>query len=114
MIEAFEVTANAWTSKLAGAAQTIRDNDLSRLSIIAAGVTASGDDLHRQIVATNLDLSVLELQPFCMGLIAALTKHGRESALIRLYELLDRYQPRVELVNQYVQDLIDAGLAERP
>lgn len=36
VLEAFEVTANDWRTKLAGASKTIRDNDLSRLHVIAS------------------------------------------------------------------------------
>jgi len=112
VVEAFEVTANDWHEKLAGAAKTIRDNDLSRLTIIARGVQASGDALYQELKAHGLDLSVFDLKAHSNSVVSALTRQSRANALRRLYELLDRYQPRVEIVNQYVGLLFALGVVE--
>ena len=113
LVEALEVTANDWREKLAGAAKTIRDNDLSRLTIVAGGVQAAGDAMFAELNALGFDLSVLEVKSFSFSMVSALTRQGRSSAFQRLYELLDRYQPSVEIVNLFVKALVDAGLTER-
>jgi hypothetical protein len=56
------------------------------------------------------DVSVLEIRPFVAALTAELTKASRLSALNRLYELLDRLQNEVALVNAYVEGLGRHGL----
>lgn len=112
VVEALEVTANDWTTKMAGADKTIKDNDLSRLTILASGVRQMGDALFAQLDAAGIDLSVLELKSFAFSLVSALTRSGRDSALIRLYEMLDRLQPKTEIVNEFVNALFAAGLCE--
>lgn len=114
IVEALEVTANDWREKLAGAAKTIKDNDLSRLTIVAGGVQAAGDALFGELNTLGFDLSVLEVKAFSFSMVSALTRQGRSSALQRLYELLDRYQPNVEIVNLFVTTLSGAGLTETP
>ena len=57
VVEALEVTANDWTEKLIGAEKTIRDNDLSRLTIVATGVNAASDSLINRLKELSLDLS---------------------------------------------------------
>lgn len=112
VVEAIEVTANDWREKLAGAAKTIRDNDLSRLTIVAGGVQAAGETLFGELNTLGIDLSVLEVKSFCFSMVSALTRQGRAAALHRLYELLDRYQPNVDVVNLFVKTLSDSGLTE--
>jgi hypothetical protein len=60
-----------------------------------------------------LDLSVLEVNSFASSLVSALTRQGRASAINRLYELLDRYQPKVEVVNQFVMLIDELELSEK-
>lgn len=114
VVEALEVTANDWTEKLAGAAKTIRDNDLSRLTIIAGGVEAKGDALFGELNKLPFDLSVLEVKSFATSIVSGLTRQGRANALQRLYELLDRYQPKVDVVNQFVAFVEELRLSENP
>jgi hypothetical protein len=52
------------------------------------------------------DISAIDLRAFMSVLTAELRRQYRASALQRLYELLDRYQPNVDLVNQYVDRLV--------
>jgi hypothetical protein len=113
VVEALEVTANDWTEKLIGAEKTIRDNDLSRLTIVATGVNAASDSLINRLKELSLDLSVLEVNSFASSLVSALTRQGRASAINRLYELLDRYQPKVEVVNQFVMLIDELELSEK-
>lgn len=113
IVEAIEVTANDWREKLSSTAKTIKDNDLSRLTIVANGVAASGSSLFRQLSDTGLDLSVLEVRPFAHVIVATLTRQGRASAITRFYEMLDRLQPDVAVVNQLVTTLIELSLCEQ-
>lgn len=112
LVEAIEVTANDWHEKLAGAAKTIKENDLGRLTIVASGVQASGEALFSELNAIDLDLAVLEVRTFAFSMVTALTKQGRELMFQRLYEFLDRYQPNVTVVNHYVNTLTELGLTE--
>lgn len=113
VVEALEVTANDWREKLAGAEKTIRDNDLSRLTVVAGGVQSTGDALFGELSTLGFDLSVLDVRAFSFSIVSALTRQGRSLAFRRLYELLDRYQPSVDIVNLFVKKLIDAGLTEQ-
>jgi hypothetical protein len=107
-LEAFEVTANDWSEKLSGAREKMRAHDLARVSIIAAINDAR--KMLEHLRPSDDDVSVLEIRAFVAELTAELTKASRLSALKRLYELLDRYQGEIELVNGYVQRLQRHGL----
>ena len=112
VIEAFEVTANDWRTKIASASKTIRDNDLSRLHIIA-----SRPDEERATAAAALsdlaeDVSMLDVKQVIEVLVAVLTRPQRAEALTRLYEYLDRYQPDTDRVNLLVERLREADLVE--
>jgi hypothetical protein len=110
VVEAYEVTANEWTEKLSGARETIRANDLSRLHIVAK-VTGEPDSLI-ELRELDEDVSVLEINSFAAALVASLTRRFRDIALRRLYELLDRFQPDVARVNDYVRLLRELDLTE--
>lgn len=112
VIEAFEVTANEWRTKLASASKTIKDNDLSRLHIIAARPEGQRAEVEDALAAIAEDVSVLDVRQVADVLLAVLTRPQRAEALARLYEYLDRYQPDVDRVNIYVQRLEAAGLIE--
>ena len=57
------------------------------------------------------DVSVLDVRQLLRALVAILQKTGRRSALERMYVLLDRKQPNVNLTNGYVDLLKQHGLA---
>jgi len=111
LVEAYEVTANDWEQKLAGVTQTIKAFDLQRINIIAK---VGSDEAWRSTLKTLSkhpdDISVLDIRVFASSLVAALRKPGREVALRRLYECLDRFQPDTNKTNRYVAMLIDSGL----
>ncbi len=109
VVEGFEVTANSWSVKLGDAASKIRANDLPRLHIVARVDEAFGDVL-RELLGLGGDLSVLELTNFVAGVVAETTNVSRALALLRLYELLDRHQPVINRVNDYVKLLESHGL----
>ena len=112
VVEAYEVTANEWLTKINQAEQTIKDNDLSRLHIVAdAG--SSRVDIIQRLRTLQADVSVLDVRGFASVLVSALTRQHRAIALARLYEFLDRYQPDVDRVNAYVKLLEQEGLTNR-
>ena len=112
VIEAFEVTANDWRTKLAGATKTIRDNDLSRLHILAARPEGDRAEAESALAELTEDVAVLDVRQVSEVLVAILTRPQRSEALTRLYEYLDRYQPDVDRVNLYVDRLTASGLVE--
>ena len=112
VIEAFEVTANDWRSKLAGASKTIRDNDLSRLHVLASRPEGDRAEVEATLGGLVEDVSVLDVRQVAEVLLAVLTRPQRAEALTRLYEYLDRYQSDVDRVNLYVERLTAAGLVE--
>lgn len=112
VLEAFEVTANDWRTKVAAASKTIRDNDLSRLHIIAVRPDGDRAAVSQELRALAEDVSVIDVHQFVEVLAALLTRPQRAEALSRLYEYLDRYQPATERVNMFVRKLIAARLVE--
>jgi hypothetical protein len=112
VIEAFEVTANDWRTKIGGAAKTIRDNDLSRLHIVASRPESQRAEVEDALATIAEDVSVLDVMQVVDVFLAALTRPQRADALTRLYEYLDRYQSDVDRVNTFVQRLGAAGLIE--
>jgi hypothetical protein len=109
-IEAYEVTANDWGTKLDKAGKTIRDHDLSRLHIVAKVGASDHDAMLQKISQLRDDVSVIEIRGYAAAITAALTKEFRATALERLYQFLDRYQGVVERVNAYVELLRTRGI----
>lgn len=112
VIDALEVTANDWRTKVPGASKTVRDNDLSRLHIIAARPEGDRSAIAAALQELAEDVSVLDARQVMEVLAAVLTRPQRADALTRLYEYLDRYQPDTERVNLLVDRLGEAGLVE--
>ena len=112
VVEAYEVTANEWATKVDSAEQTIRDNDLSRLHIVAASSAGGRGEMLQRLQELGVDVSVLELREFASSLVSALTRQGRAIALERLHQFLDRYQPGVDRANRYVEMLEERGLTQ--
>ncbi len=112
VLEAFEVTANDWRTKVEAASKTIRDNDLSRLHVIATRPDGDRAAALADLRALAEDVSVLDVWQVVEVLAALLTRPQRAEALTRLYEYLDRYQPNTERVNLFVRKLGEAGLVE--
>lgn len=112
VIEAFEVTANDWRTKIAGAAKVIRDNDLSKLHIVANRIDGDRLAVSAALQALNEDVSVLDVRQTVEMLTAVLTRPQRAAAITRLYEYLDRYQPDTDRTNLLVERLVAADLVE--
>lgn len=102
VLDAFEVTANDWSTKLAGIEATIRAHDLTRVTVIAAVDWSQWQQLLEAVEGLAIDVSVVELRAFCATYVAILTKQGRATAIRRLYEFLDQYQPDNLRVNNLV------------
>ncbi|MBA84193.1 hypothetical protein ACSSNL_05105 [Thalassobius sp. S69A] len=113
VIEAFEITANNWATKIDGASKTIRDNDLSRLHIVANRPEGDRKAASERLNQLAEDVAVLDVRQAVEVLTAVLTRPQRAEALVRLYEYLDRYQPDTERVNELVRRLDAANLVER-
>lgn len=111
VIEAYEVTASGWESKIPGAVQKMREHDLSRLHIVAPIGKEERASVVSLLAGVPEDISVVDIDGFVDSLLSALTKRFRAYALTRLYECLDRYQDQVERVNLYVEQLKANGLA---
>lgn len=109
-IEAYEVTAKDWGTKLDTAGKIIRDHDLSRLHIVAKVNSAEHDAMLTKISQLRDDVSVIEIRSYAAAITSTLTKQFRGVALERLYEFLDRYQGNVERVNAYVTLIIQHAL----
>jgi len=105
VIEAYEVTANSWRTKLVGAGKTIKDHDLPRLNIIAKADSEPLAAILAELTPTTEDVAILDIGHYASALVSTLTRPFRAAALGRLYEYLDRYQPDVALVNSYVDSL---------
>jgi len=120
VIEAYEVTANAWHSKVAQATAVMRHYDLRRVHIVAPGPAPSAKGLKDAVAATplpagtvirDLDLSVLDLSHECRSLVHRLSRTGRRAALTKLWEHLASRQPNDELVRRYVDGIREARVA---
>jgi hypothetical protein len=121
--EAYEVTANPWASKIGQATAVLRHYDLPRVHIVAPGPAPSGSEIKDAVaaaplpaglVASSIDLSVLEVKAECRSLAHRLSRPGRRTALNKSWEHLALRQPNDNLVARYVSALRDAGLvAER-
>ena len=112
VVEAYEITANDWETKLPGAEKTVKDYDLTRIHIVASVKEGAVGELLQKLEGQAVDVSVLNLREFAVSLTSALTRAFRAKALERLYEYLERYQPNVERVNRYVQMIEARGLQE--
>ena len=100
--EAFEVSANDWRTKVDQAIQAARNADLPRAHVIAS----NGDDLsglEELLEGTTVDVSVMETNAFLRVLCGVLKKPGREDALRRLYDAMDRLQADVARTNRIVE-----------
>ena len=113
VVEAYEVTANDWETKLPGAEKTVKDHDLTRIHIVASISEGAVERVLQKLDGQAVDVSVLNLREFAVSLASVLTRSFRAYALERMYEYLDRYQPDVGRVNRYVDMIESLGLNEK-
>jgi hypothetical protein len=111
LIEAYEVTAADWTTKIPKAARMILDQDLSRAHIVVPEVPPTAQEIRAQIEhaalpagtdATTLDLSVLDVRHEMRSMVHRLPRLGRLAALTKLYEHLVERQSHAQYVVRYV------------
>jgi hypothetical protein len=112
--EAYEVTANDYSTKVDQAKNTLRQHDLPRVHIVARGAAnATGDEIAKALPA-GLDLTVLDVREEVRSMLARLGKPHRRCALERLYTLLVDKQANDQLVQDFVSALATRGLTETP
>jgi hypothetical protein len=111
VVEAYEVTANEWQTKVQQAIDTMTKYDLRRVHIVAPSASLKADDLITAL-PSGVDVSVLDIGHEARSLLHQLQRPGRRIGLVKLYEHLVERQPRDELVTQYVSALVSHGLVE--
>lgn len=114
VVEAYEVTANEWTTKTDRLDDKLKRYDLSRIHVTApighSDIGAIAEDLREM----PEDISVLDLNWLVAVELHFLRRTYRALALTRLYEYLDRYQPDTARVNAFVELLVRRNLADYP
>ena len=113
-LEAYEVTANDWTTKISQADAVRRHYELPRVHIVAPGVNVTANAIAEALASAGLggdDLSVLDVRHANRFILSLLPRHARRAAMNKLYEHLTQRQPKDELVGQYTQLIADLGLA---
>lgn len=117
--EAYEITANQWASKIGQATAVLRHYDLPRVHIVAPGPAPTGHQIKDAVtnaqlpaglVASTIDLSVLDVRAECRSLVHRLSRPGRRTALNKIWEHFALRQPNDQLVSRYVDALTTAGL----
>jgi len=112
--EAYEVTANDYTTKVGQAEDTLRQHDLRRVHIVARDAAKPTGDEIASALPTDLDLTVLDVREEARSMLARLGKPQRRHALERLYTLLVDKQPNDQRVQDFVSALEARGLTETP
>ena len=110
VIEAYEVTANDWRTKVRQAYETLRARDLQRVHILGSQVTGDSGDALAADLPDDADVSVLDGREEIRSLVARLDKFHRRHALNRLYSHLVERQSDDSLVRGYVAALAERGL----
>jgi hypothetical protein len=119
LVEAYEVTANPWDSKVAQAAAVLRHYDLPRVHIVAPGPAPTAGEIKAAVAAAPLsaglvpgaiDLSVLDVDSESRSLVHRLSRPARRVALNKLWEHLALRQPNDKLVASFVALLHRAGV----
>jgi hypothetical protein len=112
VLEAYEVTANEWSTKVGQAIEAMRRYDLARVHVVGAAREVSADAIFEALPTPTPDVSVLDIRHEVRSLIHRLLKPARRVALERLYDHLVHRQPREDLVVLLVDELKQRGLLE--
>ncbi|MEX0863514.1 MAG: hypothetical protein WD269_01410 [Acidimicrobiia bacterium] len=109
VLEAFEVTANRWDSKVPQALEAMRWEDLPRVHIVGNASDLDEADL-TELIPSETDVSVLDVRHEMRSLVSRLNRPSRREAINRLYQLLVEKQPDENRVEAFIARLGDAGL----
>lgn len=112
VLEAYEVTASDWRTKVAQAVEALRRYDLARVHIVGAAGDVTAQEIAKALPSANLDVSVLDIRHEVRSLTHRLLKPARREAIERLYDHLVYRQPREGLVALLVDALKRRGLVE--
>jgi hypothetical protein len=112
VLEAYEVTANDWDTKIVQAVEVLNRYDLARVHIVGAALEVDAEDIANALPSPALDVSVLDIRHEVRSLNHRLLKPARRSAIERLYDHLVHRQPREDLVALLVDVVTRRGLVE--
>jgi len=112
VLEAYEVTANDWRTKVKQAIEAMQRYDLARVHVVGAAANVDADDIAKALPQAGLDVSVLDIRHEVRSLTHRLLKPARRVAVERLYDHLVHRQPREDLVVRLVDELKQRGLLE--
>lgn len=93
VLEAYEVTANDWRTKVVQAVEALQRYDLARVHIVGAALDVGAADIASALPAPTPDVSVLDIRHEVRSLTHRLLKPARRDALERLYDHLVHRQP---------------------
>jgi hypothetical protein len=101
----YDTTTRNANPASAGASRlpAVKAHDVSRVHILGRVNDFAG--MLKLLRAATDGISAIDLRAFVSLLTAELRRQFRAVALVRFYELLDRHQPKVELVNDHVNRL---------
>jgi hypothetical protein len=112
ILEAYEVTANDWSTKVQQAVEVLNRYDLARVHIVGAALDVAAEDIAAALPSRALDVSVLDIRHEVRSLNHRLLKPARRSAIERLYDHLVHRQPREDLIALLVNALTRRELVE--
>lgn len=108
VVEAYEISANPWRTKLPQALHVMDSKQLQRVHIIASATDCTPKALQSELESLQrkgADVSVLDVRYEVRSLVCRLRRDGRDEALRKLYEHLRDRQPNDDLVRGYVAKL---------
>jgi len=122
LVEAYEVTANRWETKMDKAAQTLNEfPELDRVHVVAdssgatgSAVRAAADQAAQRAgrAVGSVDITVTGVREQCVVLLSRASQRGRRYAIRILHQHLVNLQSDMSLVDQLVDKCSELGLFE--
>ena len=122
LVEAYEVSANNWESKMDKAAGVLVEYpELERVHIVAnaagaspGAVWAATEQAARRVSRQpeSLDITVSDVRGECLILLSRASQRGRRAAIQRFHEHLIHLQNDMTLPNELVEKCRELGLVE--
>jgi hypothetical protein len=122
LVEAYEVTANSWETKMDKAAQTLNEfPELDRVHVVADSSGATGSEVRSMAeqaaqragrAVGSVDITVTGVREQCIVLLARASQRGRRYAIRTLHQHLVNRQSDMSLVDQLVDKCSELGLFE--